>query len=258
MLDGDKKERGSKLIEFFRAVYSVVFWGLVVLYTAILNISSFFAVLFIKDRRQKELFYQKTASIWGKLIIATSLTKVRIDGLENIPTDTNVIYAPNHQSYLDIFILLKYLPFPFKFIIMRKLFKTPLIGNHITNAGFLSLDRKDRKKSIKTIHKIIDLLKLGESFVIFPEGKLTEDGNINKFGRGASIIIQNSRKPVIPIAIDGTFSVLPKVAWKLKPQEVKVTIGRPIYFEDYYDNINRESSLEVGRKLREIVLDLKG
>lgn len=197
--------------------------------------------------------------LWGSLILKVSLIKIKVSGLDNIPRAANVIYTPNHQSYIDIFIMLKYLPFPFKFIIMRKLFKVPAIGHHIRKAGFLSLDRKDRKKSIKTIHEIIDLLKAGRSFVIFAEGKLTLDGNINEFGRGTSIIIQRSRKPVIPIAIDGTFSILPKGAWKLKiPGEVKVTIGKPVYFEEHYDTVNRESSKEVGRKLRSIVMELKG
>jgi 1-acyl-sn-glycerol-3-phosphate acyltransferase len=258
MLDWYKKARGSKLIEVFRAIYSGIFWFLVVLYTGAVCLIAYVAALFIKDEKDKEAFYQKTAVIWGKLILASSLTRVKVEGLENIPTDTNVIYTPNHQSYMDIFILLKYLPFPFKFIIMRKLFKVPGIGHHIKRAGFVSLDRKDRKKSIKTIHKIIDLIKAGRSFVIFPEGKLTLDGNINEFGRGASIIIQRSKVPVVPIAIDGSFSVLPKGAWKLKvPAEVKVTIGKPVYFEDYYDEINRETSLELGKKLREMVVNLK-
>lgn len=213
----------------------------------------------MRDEDEKKAVYQRGGKLWGYLILKISLIRVRVSGLENIPSDTNVIYTPNHQSYLDIFILLKYLPFPFKFTIMRKLFSVPVIGRHITKSGFLSLDRKDRKKSIRTIHRIIDLLEAGRSFVIFPEGKLTSNGDINEFGRGASIVIQRSKKPVIPIAIEGTFAILPKGAWKLKvPAEVKVTIGKPVYFEDHYDTVNRESSLEVGRKLREIVMELKG
>jgi len=183
---------------------------------------------------------------------------VEVTGLENIPRDTNVIFAPNHQSYLDIFILLKCLPVPFRFIIMRKLFNVPLVGAHITRSGFLSLDRKDRKKSIDTIHKIIHLLGEGVSFVIFPEGKLTQDGSVGPFGRGASIIIQKSRKPVVPVAIDGSFFVMPKGAWKIKWRKVSVRIGKPVCFDGYYDVINRESSERLGAELREMVVNLKG
>ncbi|MDP8299731.1 MAG: lysophospholipid acyltransferase family protein [Candidatus Tantalella remota] len=247
------------MIPIARSIHSALFWVFVFLSSGIIYYASTVGAFFIRDEGKKKLLYQKGAKLWGSLILKVSLIRVKVSGLENIPRDTNVIYVPNHQSYLDIFILLKYLPFPFKFTIMRKLFKVPFIGQHITKSGFLSLDRKDRKKAIKTIHRIIDLLEEGRSFVIFPEGKLTLDGEINKFGRGASIVIQRSRKPVVPIAISGTFAIQPKGAWKLNvPAEVKVTIGKPVYFEDHYEKVNRESSMEVGRKLREIIVELKG
>jgi len=210
----------------------------------------------MKDREKKKIFYQKTAKLWGSLLVKGALVKVKVSGLENIPRDTNVIFTPNHQSYLDIFILLECLPGLFTFVTMRKLFKVPFLGDHITRAGFLSLDRKDRKKSVKTIHKIVALAKKGRSFVIFPEGKLTKDGRIGEFGRGTSIIIQHSKKPVVPIKIDGSFSVLPKSSWKLHPGEVNVNIGKPIYFKDRLDVFTKKSSMEVGNKLRDLVVSL--
>jgi 1-acyl-sn-glycerol-3-phosphate acyltransferase len=255
--DGNKEKRGSKLTGLFRRVHSAVFWLLTVVYTAVIHAVSCALALFVKSEDEKNRVFQKGAKLWGSLLADASLVKVSLSGLENIPAGTNVIFAPNHQSFLDIFILLKYLPGTFRFVIMRKLFKVPVLGAHITRSGFLSLDRKDRKGSIKTIHKVIDLLGSGESFVIFPEGKLTADGSIDNFGRGTSLIIQRSRKAVVPIAIDGTFSVLPKGAWELRPGEVTVKIGRPVYFEKYYGEINKETSLEVGNELREMVLKLK-
>ena len=241
----------------FGRIHSAVFWFLVVFYSVSIEAASYVAALFIKDEDKKIALYRKGAKLWGSLLVSASRVKVKISGLENIPDDANVIFTPNHQSYLDIFILLKYLPGQFVFIIMRKLFKVPVIGHYITQAGFLSLDRKDRKKSIRTIHRVINLLKKGESFVIFPEGRLTRDGSVGEFGRGTSMIIQHSRKPVVPIAIDGTFKALPKGAWKLRSAEVKVTIGKPVYFRDYYGETNKSASLKLSGELRGIVLGLK-
>lgn len=258
MYDGHKKESGSKLTEIFKIVHSAIFWFLVFFYSLVINKLSYVRALFIKSSYRKKLFYQRGARLWGSLILKAALINVRVSGLENIPKDTNIIFASNHQSYLDIFVLLKYLPQPFKFIIMRKLFKVALIGDHITRCGFLSLDTKDRKRSIRTIYRIVDLLKRNRSFVVFPEGKLTKDGKIGEFGRGASIIIQKSEKPVVPISIDGTFSVLPKGAWKLSPREIKVNIGKPVIFEKYFGHTDKQSSLELASKLREIVVELKG
>jgi 1-acyl-sn-glycerol-3-phosphate acyltransferase len=258
MQHGHKEERGSKLRKVFGYIHSVVFWSLAVLYTLIAYGVSYVAALFIKDPDRKKAVYQRSAGLWGWLLAGASLVKVNVTGLENIPADTNVIFAPNHQSYLDIFILLKYLPQPYRFIIMRQLFKVPVVGSHITKSGFISLDRKDRKGTLDTIDRVVGMLKNNESFVIFPEGQLTTDGNLGEFGRGASVIIQRSKKPVVPIAIDGTFGVLPKGAWVLKPAKVNVRIGKPVYFTDYYDEINKATSSKLGSALREIISDLKG
>lgn len=244
------------MIGFIRFIHSVFFWLLIFFYSLIMHAAFYIMALFIKGEDAKNRFYQKGARLWGSVIASASLVKIKVSGLENIPIDTNVIFAPNHQSYLDIFVLLKYLPQPFRFIVMRGLFKVPVIGYYMTQAGFLSLDRKDRKKSIKTIHLITDLLANGESFVIFPEGKLTEDGSIGEFGRGASIIIQRSRKPVVPILIDGTFKALPKGAWILSGSQVSVRIGKPIYFDRYCEDVNKATSMELGVQLKGIVAGL--
>ena len=241
----------------FRIAHSVTFWLFVAVCSVIVVSVSRAVAFFIKNPVKKELFYERMAKLWGSLMLNVSLVKVDLSGVENIPRDTNVIFAPNHQSYIDIFILLKYLPFRYKFVIMRKLFKVPFIGSHITRSGFLSLDQKDRKNSVKMIHRIVDRLKEGNSFLIFPEGRLTRDGRVGDFGRGTSIIIQRSGKPVVPISIDGTFRVMPKGEWKLAPCRVKVRIGKPVNFESHNGDISKETSKEVGKTLRKMVLMLK-
>lgn len=234
-----------------------MFWFLAFFYSIILGPVSYVTALFIKDEGKKSAFYQEIARLWGRLLTNAALLDVRVEGLENIPAGEAVIFTPNHQSFLDIFILLKILPYPFRFVVMRKLFKVPIIGHHITQAGFISLDRKDRKNSIETIHRVVDLLNTGESFVIFPEGKLTKDGTVGGFGRGTSIIIQRSKKAVVPISIDGTFRAMPKGQWRIKRGAVTVKIGRPVRFEDYHDDTAKHRSMELGSKLRDIVIGLK-
>ena len=258
MLAGDKEERGSQLKNILIMAHTVLFWFLVTIYTLAFHASSYIIPLFIRNEDKKVLFHKKWATLWGTLIVNCSFVRVKVSGLENIPTDTSVIFAPNHQSFFDIFILLKYLPEGYNFVIMRKLFDMPVIGHNITKAGFLSLDRKDKKKSITMINHIIDLLKDGTSIMIFPEGKLTKDGSVGPFGRGTSMIIQHSRKPVVPIAIDGDFDVMPKGSWKIKAGEVSMKIGKPVLFEKYYDEINKDTSMELAEELRSVVVNLKG
>ena len=258
LLYGAKEERGSELKGILKCIHSAAFWCLVFFWSLIIYSVSYLAALFVKNEHSKNKIYQKMAKLWGSVLADSALVKVTVSGLENIPADTAVIFTPNHQSFLDIFILLKILPSSFRFVIMRSLFKVPVIGPFIARAGFVSMDRKDRKRTISAIHRVIDLLKINESFVIFPEGKLTKDGTIGEFGRGTSIIIQRSKSPVVPIAIDGTFAALPKGAWRINPGNVTVKIGKPVHFENYHDEVNKSRSLELGSKLREIVVGLKG
>ncbi|MDD5681347.1 MAG: lysophospholipid acyltransferase family protein [Candidatus Omnitrophica bacterium] len=243
------------MTRIFNHIHSIVFWVLILFYTIVIATVSYMLALFIKDERKGDL-YRRGVKMWGSFLADAALVKVKVSGLENIPSNTAVIFTPNHQSYLDIFILLKILPDPFRFVTMRKLFKIPIAGHYIKQAGFISLDRKDRKRSTKAIRMIVDLLEKNETFVIFPEGKLTRDGSVGEFSRGASIIIQSSKKPVVPISIDGTFDALPKGAWKLRPREVMVNIGKPVYF-DRYAILDKKTSLNLGNELRKMVIDLK-
>lgn len=234
-------------------LHSVTFWAMVVISACLLGAVSRIFSVFNRSEEKEERFYRRVAVLWASFIVRISGVKVDVAGLENIPSDTGVIYTPNHQSFFDIFILLKYLPYPFKFIIMRKLFNVPIIGEHITRCGFLSLDRKDRKRSLRTIEKVAALARRGESFLVFPEGQLTTTGRVNRFKRGASLIIQMSHRPVVPIAIDGDFKVMPKGAWKIIPGRVSMRIGEPVLFNEYYGNYDKHMSRELGERLRGIV-----
>jgi 1-acyl-sn-glycerol-3-phosphate acyltransferase len=237
---------------------SVVFWALVLVSTCLLGGISRSFSLFNGSKERQECFYRRVAVLWASFIVGISGVKVDVSGLDNIPPDTAVIYTPNHQSFFDIFILLKHLPYPFKFIIMRKLFNVPIIGEHITRCGFLPLDRKDRKRSLRTIKKVAASAREGESFLVFPEGQLTTTGRVNRFKRGASLIIQMSRRPVVPISIEGDFDVMPKGTWKIIPGRVRVRIGKPVRFNEYYGKYDKHMSRELGERLRGIVTGMMG
>ncbi|MBD3296722.1 MAG: hypothetical protein GF392_05085 [Candidatus Omnitrophica bacterium] len=239
-------------------IHSLIFWALVVASTCLLGAVSRIFSLFNRSREREECFYRRAALLWASFIVSISGVKVSVSGLENIPSDVSVIYTPNHQSFFDIFILLKYLPYPFKFIIMRKLFNVPIIGEHIKRCGFLPLDRKDRKRSLGTIERVAAMARRGQSFLVFPEGQLTTTGRINRFKRGASLIIQMSGRPVVPIAIDGGFRVLPKGAWKVVPGRVRMRIGKPVLFDEYYGKSDKYISRELGERLRGIVSGIMG
>ena len=180
----------------------------------------------------KNSAYQKWAKIWGKALLAIAATQVRIEGLENIPKGIPIIYTPNHQSNLDWMILLAVLPLPFRFIIKKELFRIPLFGSIIRNAGYFSLNREAKRKAYNTLIETIDVAKK-DSIVIFPEGTRTWDGNLGKFKRGSLLLAFKVGSPIIPVAISGSFEIMPRHTWVINPGIVKVKIGYPVSFGEH-------------------------
>jgi 1-acyl-sn-glycerol-3-phosphate acyltransferase len=104
-------------------------------------------------------------------------------------------------------------------------------------AGYFSIDREVVLSAYKTLEKIVEILNAGESVMIFPEGTRSRDGTLGKFKRGSLMAALKSQAPIIPIAISGSYKIMPRGTWLLKPTTVKLSAGKPIYIksEEEYD-----------------------
>jgi 1-acyl-sn-glycerol-3-phosphate acyltransferase len=100
---------------------------------------------FYKD---DNIIHRRIAIPWAKIFLKVCGVKVEVKGAENVNRDLPCIYMSNHQSYFDIFTLLAGLPADFKFIMKKSLMRIPLLGTTMRRAGYLSVDRRDRKSAI--------------------------------------------------------------------------------------------------------------
>jgi len=171
--------------------------------------------------------------IFLKPIVNWLLIK-EVRGSENIPRG-NFILVSNHVSYLDI-IVDSYLCVPRKihFIgqidgwkgIMRWLIKTLYFLSEV-----ISLDRTSQESREKALREAIKVLKRGDILVIYPEGRRSENGQIQKGKLGTAKIFLKTGVPILPAAIKGTFELFPPKG-KLKIKRIiKVNIGNPLFFE---------------------------
>ncbi|MGB9613522.1 MAG: lysophospholipid acyltransferase family protein [Candidatus Margulisiibacteriota bacterium] len=221
----------------------VVFSIIYTFYLYFLVVSSFFLgisiVIFLSLFFQnKERLFQSAAHLWAKFLILLSGIKVSVHGLENIPRQQPVIFAANHQSAADIPILLAYLPVNFRFAIKKELFYIPIFGWYLRKAGYFSIDREAILSAYKTLTDIIEIIKLGGSVLIFPEGTRSYDGNLGKFKKGSLMAALKAQAPLIPIAISGSYHIMPRKTWLIRPYPVKLSIGKPIYIKtrEEYEN----------------------
>ena len=138
--------------------------------------------------------------------------------------------AANHQGAADIPILLGGLPITFLFAIKKELFKVPIFGWYLKKAGYFPVDREMVLNAYKLVDKMVTLLKNGDRILIFPEGTRSRDGSLGNFKRGSLLAALKSGVPVLPVAISGSYDILPKGAKFFSPSQVRLSIGKPIYF----------------------------
>ena len=174
-----------------------------------------------------------TGRWWAKSILWASGIKVKTKGLENLDPEHPCVFMCNHQSNFDILVLFSALPVQFRWIAKAELFKIPVFGRAMDGAGYISIERKDRRKAIQSLRQAAERIKAGVSVMIFPEGTRSPDGNIGEFKKGGFVLAYDAGVPIIPVVINGTWSIMAKDSWKIAPGNVTLSVLSGINVADY-------------------------
>jgi len=188
--------------------------------------------------------------LWSRIILLITGVRVNVKGLENLKPDLPCIFAANHQSLYDIPVLMGNLPVQFRFIAKESLFKIPVFGWSMRLMKFISLDRGSREDALKRIREAIQRIKCGTSVLIFPEGTRSPDGKLLPFRKGAFLLANKTRSPIIPIVVKGTKDILPKGKLSLRSGSVELTICPPIFPDDYKESGKDALSERVHQELQ--------
>lgn len=177
----------------------------------------FFFVLFLiglVNDRVKAVLSQRIVCRWGfQVILMLSGVKVTVKGKENILKGESALYVFNHRGFFDILAGYTTGPFPLAFVSKKELGKIPMVSWWMKYMNCLFLDRSDIKKGMQTIEEGIQLLKHGTSVYIAPEGTRNKNENPEEllpFHEASFRLAVKSNRPVIPVAINNTDSVLEK------------------------------------------------
>jgi 1-acyl-sn-glycerol-3-phosphate acyltransferase len=213
------------LLNIFIVIHSII----MCLYGIILS-------FFYKD---DNIIHRRIAIPWAKIFLKVCGVKVEVKGAENVNRDLPCIYMSNHQSYFDIFTLLAGLPADFKFIMKKSLMRIPLLGTTMRRAGYLSVDRRDRKSAIISMDAAAEKIRNGASILVFPEGTRSKDGHLQGFKKGGFHTAFKAGCNIVPIAILNSRDIVPKGSLRIKKGTIKMSIGRLIPVKDYSrENIN--------------------
>jgi len=168
------------------------------------------------------------ARTWSWLIMKTIFSPVKVTGLEKIDTSKPHVYAVNHASALDIPVLYVNLPFQFRIAFKKELLSYPVVGWHLRRSGQVCIDQQNPSRSISSIRAALKGLHAGLPLVIFPEGGRTPDGAIKPFLQGAFFLAIKAQVDIVPIALIGTYELLPMNTYHIKCRPLEMRVGEPI------------------------------
>jgi 1-acyl-sn-glycerol-3-phosphate acyltransferase len=208
---------GERLISFcFRA-------PLFFLCTAFFGSFSLIASLWDENGKTQHTI----ARTWGRTIVYLSGTQVT--KLDSHHLDGRVaVYVANHLSYMDTPVIFSALPFQFRIVARHDLFKLPFIGWHLRRSGQVPVNVANPRASISSLGGAVKTLRTGMPLFIFPEGGRSATGHMENFMNGPAFMAIRAGLPIIPMALIGTYELLPMHSLEFHPVPVTLAVGKPI------------------------------
>jgi long-chain acyl-CoA synthetase len=170
-------------------------------------------------------------------LLLRPLLRTRVSGVRHLPSTGPFIICPNHQSYVDAFLVLSVLPFrvlrQLFFVGASEYFESPLMRRFARATNIIPVDPNVNLMS--AMQAGAAGLRLGRVLVLFPEGERSIDGELKPFRKGAPVLSAQLGVPIVPVAMDGLFQLWPRgrsFQWRaLLPRNVtpvRLAFGTPI------------------------------
>ena len=139
------------------------------------------------------------------MILTRLIYRLKVDGHSHIPDEGGAVLVCNHVSFIDWLVISASIKRPVRFVMYYKFFNIPLIKFFFKGAKAIPIAgyKEDPQLLEKAFDSIANELEEGEIICIFPEGKITADGELNPYRKGIEKIIERTPVPVIPMALDG-------------------------------------------------------
>jgi len=210
-----------------------------------LSITALLSLLVEKEGRT----YFWAGSTWSKLTLKICGIDVRVKGMENIDLNGSYIFVTNHASMFDIPAIMSVLP-RVRIMFKKELSYVPIWGWALKWGHHIMVDRAKGSEAMKSIDRAAKAIKSGGSVILFAEGTRTRDGKLLPFKRGAFTLAAKSGVPIVPIAINGSFKILPKSSLDIRPSPIELLMEKPI---DTSNVTNREEEIALMNRVREII-----
>ena len=217
--------RPSRLPRLYRWRSNLIQFPLFCVVTIVCGSLALFVSLFEKSGR----IQHRIAQLWARLCVAISFARLTVRGAENLRKRPVAVYAANHTSYMDTPVIFASLPFQFRILAKKELWRMAFIGWYLNRSGQIPVESEAARGSHASLSAGVRALKSGMPLFVFPEGSRTPDGALQEFMSGAAYLALRAQVPLVPIALSGVYDLLPIHTHHVYPaSELILSVGEPI------------------------------
>ena len=207
--------------------------------------------------------YQLSRLTAGPVLRALALGRVKVTGLEHVPSTGPAILASNHLSVVDSFYLPLVLPRPVVFPAKAEYFAPKnlagwLFAAYLKATNQLPMDRGGARSAFATLDAAVEILRRGDLFGFYPEGTRSPDGRLYRGRTGIGYLALESGAPVLPVAMVGTRKMLPQGKCVPRPTPIEVRIGKPMEFGHLSDGPPAKARRAIADQVTAAIAELSG
>lgn len=192
----------------------------------------FIALLPMRYRYNSRIYYW-FSDVFFKSIITFSCLPVEIKGKQNLPGNTPVIFAGNHQSAFDIPVLGSLgNGYPQIWLVLSDYLYAPLLGFFVRRMNIPVYQESIAKSAAALKEAILYIKNQQRDLVIFPEGRRIREGTISNFMRGFATIARSTRRPIVPVYMPNNGKIYPPHSFLIYYYPLKIIIGEPFHYQE--------------------------
>lgn len=153
----------------------------------------------------KPVVYLRCGLRWVILAMMRVCYRLTVRGQQHVPEKGAALMVCNHVSFMDALVLGGASPRPVRFVMDQPIFESPWLKWWFQLVGAIPIDSERRNPGSlrRALEEVSQALKSGEIVMVFPEGRLTPDGETHTFRRGLETILARDAVPVIPVGLAG-------------------------------------------------------
>jgi len=167
----------------------------------------------------------EAAQRFGRFALEQLGVRLSVEGHEQVPRDSGLLFMWNQTSHLDHGILAASLPRAVRSLYNNEVARVPLYGSYLRRQGNFHVDRFDEAQWRASIACAAEAVRAGTCIVVSPEGTRSWDGELLEMKRGAFMLACAAQRPIVCVRVRGAFECLPRTSFAVRPGTVRVRFG---------------------------------